>query len=507
MHVAGLDPGLVEIFGQILGHPLGERGHQHPFAAPGPLLRFVDQVVDLALHRPDIHDRIDQAGRADHLVGENAAGLFQFPIAGRCGYEHGLRPHLVPFLEFQRPVIDAGRQPEAEFREDRFSRKVALVHAVKLRHRDVALVDEDDGVLGQVFEQGRRRLAGRAAGQIARIVLDAVAGAGRGQHLEIVGRALFEPLGLQQLALGVQRRQPLLQFDLDAGDGLAQRRLGRHIVAVGEDDDIVQRLHLLACQRIEFPDALDLVAEQRETPGPVFQMGREYLHGIAPGPECAAVEIGIVALVLQFDEPFQDILARDPVALLEARDHLRIGFDRTDTVDAGDRGDDDDIVPFEQRPGRRMAHPVDLLVDARFLLDIGVRPRHIGLGLVVVVIADEIFDRVVREEPLHLAIELRRQRFIGRQNQRRALHVLDDMRHGEGLARAGHAEQHLAALVVADTLGEIGDGLGLVAGRPVVRHHLDPAADAAAAQHRQPLRLQRWLFERERKIVGHGPTI
>ncbi len=93
-----------------------------------------------------------------------------------------------------------------------------------------------------------------------------------------------------------------------------------------------------------------------------------------------------------------------------------------------------------------MAHAVDLLVDRGFLLDIGVGARHIGFRLVVIVVGDEIFDRVVRKEARELAIELGGERLVGRENERRALGVLDDMRHGEGLARAGDAEQHLVAL-------------------------------------------------------------
>jgi hypothetical protein len=48
-----------------------------------------------------------------------------------------------------------------------------------------------------------------------------------------------------------------------------------------------------------------------------------------------------------------------------------------------------------------MAHAVDLLVDRGILLDIGVGARDIGFGLVVIVIADEIFDRVVRKKLLN----------------------------------------------------------------------------------------------------------
>ncbi len=78
----------------------------------------------------------------------------------------------------------------------------------------MALVAEDERVVGQVFEQGRRRLAGPAAGQVARIILDAGAGAGRLQHFEIEQRALFEPLRLQQPPLADELVEP--DFELAA---------------------------------------------------------------------------------------------------------------------------------------------------------------------------------------------------------------------------------------------------------------------------------------------------
>jgi hypothetical protein len=47
----------------------------------------------------------------------------------------------------------------------------------------------------------------------------------------------------------------------------------------------------------------------------------------------------------------------------------------------------------------------------------------------------------VREELAHLAVELGGQGLVGRQQQRRALHLGDDVGDGEGLAGAGDAEQ------------------------------------------------------------------
>ena len=115
-----------------------------------------------------------------------------------------------------------------------------------------------------------------------------------------------------------------------------------------------------------------------------------------------------------------------------------------------------------------MAHAVDLFVDVGFFFDVGVGARDVRFRLVIVVVADEILDRVVREEGLELAIELSGERLVGREDEGRALHLLDDLRHREGFARAGDAEQDLVLLVLLQTVDEFGDGGGLVTGGLVV---------------------------------------
>ena len=81
----------------------------------------------------------------------------------------------------------------------------------------------------------------------------------------------------------------------------------------------------------------------------------------------------------------------------------------------------------------------------RVFFDVDVALRNVGFGLVVVVIADEIVDGVVREERLELLVELGGERLVVREHERRLVELRDDVRGGERLARAGHAEQGLAA--------------------------------------------------------------
>ena len=88
------------------------------------------------------------------------------------------------------------------------------------------------------------------------------------------------------------------------------------------------------------------------------------------------------------------------------------------------------------------------------LLDVEVGLRDVRLGLVVVVVRDEVLDRVVGEELAELVAELRGQRLVVRDHERRALHLLDDPGHRRGLAGAGGAEQRLVALARAQPVRE-----------------------------------------------------
>ena len=352
----------------------------------------------------------------------------------------------------------------------------------------MALVGEDKRVVGQIFEQGRRRLPGPAAGQIARIVLDAGAGAGRLQHLEVEHGALLEPLRLEKPPLPVELIEPLLELPLDALERLQERRARRDIVRIGVDLDELEVLRLLPGERIELGDRLDLVAEEADPPGAVLVVGGENLHRVAAHPKQAAREIRLRALVLKRDQIRDELTLVDPVAELQREGHRGIGLDRADAVDARHGGHDDDVVALEQRPGRRVAHTVDLLVDVGFLLDIGVGARDVGLRLVVVVIGDEVLHRVVRERTPELAVELRRQRFVRREDQRRALGRLDHLGHGEGLARAGDAEQHLVALVRRNALDQLFDRLRLVALRLIFRHDPECSSALRLVGARRPVR-------------------
>jgi len=73
MHVAHPDALLMQVFGQILRHALGQHRDQRPIAFGRHLPHLAHQVVHLGAGGADIDRRIDEPGRADHLLHEHAA--------------------------------------------------------------------------------------------------------------------------------------------------------------------------------------------------------------------------------------------------------------------------------------------------------------------------------------------------------------------------------------------------------------------------------------------------
>ena len=131
-------------------------------------------------------------------------------------------------------------------------------------------------------------------------------------------------------------------------------------------------------------------------------------------------------------------------------------------------GHDDHVAALTRGALVRVAQPVDLVVDRRVLLDVGVA-REVGLGLVVVVVGDEVLDPVVREELPELAGQLRGQRLVGRDHEGGLLHLLDRPG-GGGVLPEPVMPRRVWKRSPWDAVGQRLDRLGLVAGRREVRH-------------------------------------
>ena len=290
--------------------------------------------------------------------------------------------------------------------------------------------------------------------RMPRVVLDPVAEAELLHHLEVVLGALPDPVRLEHLALRLEQLDLLGELVPDLA------RTARSIVGFEVTYCVAGKIARcsslrvdLAGERVEVRDLLDLVAEERDPVGRLH-VRRLHLDHVALDAEAAAAEQRVVARVLDVDELAQHEVAVVLLAGREQDDPLLVLLGRAEAVDARDRGDDDHVAAREQRGSRRVPQPVDVVVPRAVLLDVEVGLRDVRLGLVVVVVGDEVLDRVVREELAELVAELGGERLVVRDHERRLLDLLDDPGHRRRLAGAGRAEQRLVALAGAEPFGQ-----------------------------------------------------
>ena len=252
---------------------------------------LVGRIVDLG---------VDQAGGPDHLL-DHLRRVLGLEGARGGRDEDGLGDPLDEFVEAQRAVVPRRGKAEAVLDQHVLAGAVPGVLAVQLGHGDVALVDDDQVVLGEEVEQRVGRLPGGPAVEVAAVVLDARADAGLGQHLEVVLGADPEALRLEQLALLLEVLQAFAQFGLDGADGPLDDLVAGDVVGGGVDGDVLQLVAHLARHHVEGHDALDGVAEHLDPQG-LLLVGRVDLDRVAPGPERAPDQVDVVAGVLQIDQ-------------------------------------------------------------------------------------------------------------------------------------------------------------------------------------------------------------
>jgi hypothetical protein len=263
------------------------------------------------------------------------------------------------------------------------------------------------------------------------------------------------------------------QLAADLLDGSLDRPLPDVVVGRRPDRDVLQVVgDQLAGERVEMLEPFDFVAEHRR-PERGLGVGGEHLERLPADAEAAAREDAVVARVLDRDEFPEQLVAVD---LLSAPEDLHVHLvclRRSEAVDARHGRDDDHVAAGEHSGRGGVPQPVDLLVDGGVLLDVQIPARDVCLRLVVVVVGDEVLDRVLGEECPELVAQLGRERLVVGDHERRPLHSLDHAGHRHRLAGARCAEQRLEALALAHALGEGLDRLGLVGRRREHRVELE----------------------------------
>ena len=473
MNVPAADSHPVEIFIELFGHSFGQGRHQHPLVRFGADFDLLDQVVDLVQRRTHLHRRIDQPGRADKLFDHRTLRFDQLVVGRRGAHIDHLIFERFEFVELQRSVVQRGRQPVAVIDQVVFTRTVPAEHPPYLRDRHVTLVDNQQKVFREIIDQAEGPTARRTPVEIARIVLDPGTITQFLNHLQVVFDALFEPPGLGRLTDRLEKLALFPQIELDHPDRLLDAFARRHEQIGRVNDHAFERFEPLSGHRIDQADHLDLVIEENH-PIALLAVSGENIDRIAVYTERGRPEIVLAAGVERIDQRVQQFVATDHIAdfQLDRRGMEVLGI--ADPVYARHaRYDDDVVTAAQQRRSGAEPHFLDPFVDRQILFDKSVRRRQVSLGLVIVVIRDEIFDRILRKEVFELAVELRRKRFVMAHDQRRLIQRGDHVGHRKRLARTGNAEQRIVPATVPQRRHELPDRFGLIPGGAVFRYQFE----------------------------------
>ena len=361
MQVPDLHALFEQIVGEVLGHLLRECRDEHALVVRDAALDHFHQIIDLPLGRLNGDFGIDQAGRANNLL-DDLGRHAQLIGAWGGREEDALVDASENLFKGKRSVVACRREAKAVLDQHVFSTPVARELAMQLRHSHVALVDHEEVVVGEVVEQGERRLTRLATVDMHRVVLDAVAVAELTHHLEVIRRAHPETLRFEQLVLLFELFEPDLELMFDLAHCSGHSLVAGDVVSCGEHMGPFELAEVLAGERVDHGDAIDGVAEHLDAQH-IFFVGRMHFDRVAPDTEVAAAKGHVVAVVLHVDEAAQDVAHVVVNADGEVKQVALVLLGIPHTVDTGHRRHHDDVLAGEERGRGRVAQPLDVVVD------------------------------------------------------------------------------------------------------------------------------------------------
>ena len=231
MKVPYPDSDFLHVCGQILGHALRERCHEHFIPGICFLPDLSDEVIYLALRRFNGDLRIEQSGRTDYLLCPQQLMLF-LVRPGSCGHEHHLVYFTFKLPKVQGTVVLRRRQSEAVIYERFLPCLVAVVHGSELGYRHMRFVHDDEKIIREIVDQRIRGIARFSTGQMSRIVLYSGTESCFKKHLEVESRPLIYTLRLYELILALEELHLLFEFGLDR----------RH-----RTDELISRNYIMGC--------------------------------------------------------------------------------------------------------------------------------------------------------------------------------------------------------------------------------------------------------------------
>ena len=284
------------------------------------------------------------------------------------------------------------------------------------------------------------------------------------EHFEVVLRLLFKPMALEFLSFLCEPLAAFVQFLLDGFKRRFKAFRTGHKELLGMNPGFFERIQRLPSDRVTDLNALDTIKIKHDA-NRVVSAWHPDIHHFPAHPAFASPEVAGRTPILEFNQFAQEVAGLDRLTYMAAKMVFEKGLGWIESVDARYRGHDHTIWTRHERCNSGKALLFNTLVDAEFFVNVQVSLGEVGLGLIIVVMRDEIFHGVVWKIPHHLLMQLPSKGLVMTHDEGGYVQVLNDVRHGESLATSRYAEQHAALLPIIQLRNQFFNCFWLVATR------------------------------------------
>ena len=129
-----------------------------------------------------------------------------------------------------------------------------------------------------------------------------------------------------------------------------------------------------------------------------------------------------------------------------------------------------------------MPQPLDLVVYRRIFFDIGIGLGYVGFWLIIVIVGNEVFHRVIGEQFAQFRRHLGSQSLIGLHYQSGTLYLLYQPGGGRRFSGPGCPQQNDVFFPIVNPLRELGNRLRLIPRRLIGRLHFKRLLSATQIQ-------------------------
>ena len=172
VQVADFYSQILIVGGKVLRHFLCKSCYQYTLISCGSLVYLREEVVHLSCCGLDDYLRVNKSRRTYNLF-NYSIGLFTLYLSRSSADVDSLMDVVIEFIEIQRTVVHSAGQTETVVHKGSLSCTVACIHCSYLRQSYMALVNDEEKVLGEMVHKGLGSASRRSACKDTGVILNA----------------------------------------------------------------------------------------------------------------------------------------------------------------------------------------------------------------------------------------------------------------------------------------------------------------------------------------------